>query len=100
MKKQKKAPIVERICRAINLPPEAVSRTPSIELHGRTVLKLRDGGKILLYTQEKIKVALPKSRDVLTVLGSGLSCSFYNLGAVGIEGKIDMVCFTDRDDEE
>ena len=97
--KEKKIPIIERICKAIDVPAEAVSHTPNIEMHGRTVIKIRDGGKILLYTHEKIKIELPHCKDILTVKGKELSCSFYNLGAVGIEGIIDYVSFIDEENE-
>ena len=95
--KERKPPIVERICRAIDILPESVSHTPYIELHGRSLLKIRDGGKILLYTPEKIKIELPHSSDVITVIGEGLSCAFYNMGAVGIEGLIDTVSLIDEE---
>jgi sporulation protein YqfC len=96
--KQRKAPIIERICRVIDIPPESVSHTPCIELHGRSLLKIRDGGQILLYTHEKIKVELPKSNGTLTVKGNDLSCSFYNLGAIGINGNIDTVSFVNGEE--
>ena len=94
---RKKPPIIERFCRAIDVPPESISKTPCIELHGRSLLKIRDGGKILLYTQEKIKIELPRKTGTITVIGSGLTCSFYNLGAVGIEGSIDTVSYLDKE---
>ena len=95
--KERKAPIIERICRAIDVVPESVSHTPYIELHGRSLLKIRDGGKILLYTHERIKIELPHSSGVLTVVGEKLSCSFFNMGAVGIEGNIDSISFLGED---
>ena len=93
--KDQKPPFVERICRKLDVLPESVSLTPCVELHGKTLLKIRDGGKILLYTPEKIKIALPRSNGTLTVLGNQLSCAFYNLGAIGIEGNIDTLSFLD-----
>ena len=95
--KRKKPPIIERFCRAIDVPPESISKTPCIEMHGRSLLKIRDGGKILLYTQEKIKIELPREAGTITIIGSGLTCSFYNLGAVGIEGSIDTVSYLDKE---
>ena len=92
---KKKIPMVERICRAIDMPPEAISHTPHIEIHGRTMLKIEDGGKILLYSPDKIRVGLPQRDGVITVLGEGLTCSFYNLGAIGIEGVINSVSLED-----
>ena len=85
--------MIERICRRLDIMPESVSHTPYIELHGRTLLKIRDGGKILLYTPEKIRIALARGGGTITVIGSGLSCSFYNMGALGIEGNIDTLTF-------
>ena len=98
--KKNKAPIIERICRMIDIPPESVSKTPMIELHGKSLLKIRDGGKILLYTKEKIKIALPHSKDTITITGNGLTCAYYNLGAVGVEGCIDEVSFLNKDECE
>ena len=95
---KKKIPMVERICRAIDMPPEAISHTPHIEIHGRTMLKIEDGGKILLYSPDRIRVGLPQSNGVITVLGEGLTCSFYNLGAIGIEGVINSVSLEDGED--
>jgi sporulation protein YqfC len=92
---KRKMPIIERICRAVDIPPEAISHTPHIEIHGRSMLKIDDGGKILLYSPDKIKVELPKGGGVITVFGEGLTCSFYNMGAVGIEGVISSVSLED-----
>ena len=97
--KDRKIPIIERICKAIDVPPESISHTPCVEIHGRSAVKIRDGGKILLYTHEKIKVELRKGKEVLTVSGRELTCAFYNLGAVGIEGTIDKISFYDEDEE-
>ena len=97
---KKKAKIIERICRVIDVPPESISKAPMIELHGRSLLKIRDGGKILLYTKEKIKIALPRSREVITVTGSELSCAYYNLGAVGIEGNIDGISYVQEEERK
>ena len=98
--KEEKPRIIERICRKLDVMPESVSRTPYIELHGRTLLKLRDGGKILLYTPERIRIELPRASGILCVMGRGLSCSYFNLGAVGIEGEIDMLTFVSEEEED
>ena len=91
----KKPKFIERVCRAVDILPESVSHVPYIELHGKTLLKIRDGGKILLYSKALIKIALPNTKETLCVVGENLSCSFYNLGAIGIEGRIDTVTFLD-----
>ena len=91
----KKPKLIERVCRAIDIVPESISRVPYIELHGKTLLKIRDGGKILLYSEKLIKIALPNTKETLSVIGEELSCAFYNLGSIGIEGRIDTVTFLD-----
>ena len=98
--KEKKPPIIERICRAIDVLPESVSHTHCVEIHGRSLIKITDGGKILTYTHEIIRIALPHSKDVLTVTGKELTCAFYNMGTVGIEGTVDAVSFTDGERKE
>ena len=96
---KRRVPIIERFCRAIDVAPEAISKTPIIELHGKSLLKIRDGGKILLYTKERIKIELPHSKDVITVSGSELSCAYYNLGAIGVEGCIEEISFLSKEEK-
>ena len=98
--KEKKPPIIERICRAIDVLPESVSHTHCVEIHGRSLIKITDGAKILTYTHEMIRIALPHTKDVLTVMGKDLTCAFYNMGAVGIEGLIDTVTFIDEESKK
>lgn len=89
-------PLAERVCRALEIMPESVSKAPVLELHGRSLLKLIDGGKILLYSKEKITVELTRKSGRLCVEGNGLSCSYFNLGAIGIEGKINSISFEEE----
>ena len=98
--KEQKPKFVERVCRTLDIMPESISHTPYIELHGKTLLKIRDGGKILLYSPTIIKIALPNTKETISVLGKNLSCAFYNLGAIGIEGIIDTITFLDTQKEE
>ena len=98
--KEKKPKFIERVCRSLDIVPESISHTPYIELHGKTLLKIRDGGKILLYSPSVIKIALPNTKETISVIGKDLSCAFYNLGAIGIEGVIDTVTFLDIPKEE
>ena len=96
MKKDKRS-LRGRICRALDLPPDVMPRCASLELHGRELMKIHGGGRILLYTDSEIRVALRADADFISVKGEGLSCVFYNRGAVGIEGKIVSFAFCEED---
>lgn len=97
---ERKPPLIERLCRSLDILPESVSDATYVELHGRSLLKIRDGGKILHYSSKIIKIALPHGKDTLSVIGDELSCAFYNLGAVGIEGYIEAITFADTRPED
>lgn len=90
-------PKSERLCRMLDISPEALPYGYSAEIQGRSLVKVRGGGKILLYTASEIKISLPKKGGVLSVKGCCLSCSSYNRGALGIEGKIRSLDFEDAD---
>ncbi len=83
----------QRLLRVLDLPPEAMPRQSVIELHGDRLLKIEGGGRILLYTQDEIQISLNFGGKTLCVRGSGLSCSSYNMGNLGIEGEICELCF-------
>jgi hypothetical protein len=82
----------ERICRLLDISPEVLPRTPAVEILGRSLIKIRGGGPILLYTPSEIRIALPKN-EYISLVGEGLCCSSYNRGVLGVEGVIDSVSF-------
>ena len=81
----------ERFCRRWDLLPDLLSNEGLVELRGRCSATVRGGGKILLYTPEEIRIALPKC--VLSLRGEELICTSYYQGAIGVEGKIFGVLF-------
>jgi hypothetical protein len=93
MKKQNVITRRERLCRLLDLSPEALSFGHTVEIQGRGFVKIRGGGAILLYTPEEIRVSLNRRGDFVSVRGSRLSCAAYNRGALGVEGRIDEVSF-------
>ena len=88
----------ERLCRLLDLSPEALSFGQTVEIQGRGFVKIRGGGAILLYTPEEIRIALSRRGDFVSVRGSRLSCAAYNRGALGVEGQIDAVSFGEGED--
>ena len=99
MKNNEKAPLSERICHALDIPCEALPSKSYIEIHGRSEIKLVGGGAILFYSPEEIRIALRGSCEYLSVRGYALRCSSYNMGAVGIEGRICSISFEEKKNE-
>lgn len=94
-------PKSERLCRLLDIPTDSLPFGYSMEIQGRSLLKLRGGGRITLYTPDEIRVALPRASGcTLSVKGSRLSCVSYNKGTLGIEGCILSVSFESTDRSE
>ena len=97
MKRKDKNSISERICRALDLPAEILPRATTVEIHGTSLVKLQGAGAISLYSPEEIRVRLKGRAGHISVKGGSLCCSSYNMGAVGIEGRIHSVTFVEED---
>lgn len=81
----------DRVARRLDLLPDLLGNEGLVEIRGRGTVTVRGGGKILLYTPEEIRIAMP--RCVLSIVGEGLVCTSYFQGAVGVDGRIGGVCF-------
>lgn len=62
---------------------------PLVVLRGQSEASVYGCRKILLYTPQKICLALRKRS--LCILGESLSCSAFSGGAVTVEGRIETV---------
>lgn len=96
MKKENKqlserADLRERLCRALDIVPDTLPGAGTVEIRGRNYVSIREGGKILLYTPEKITVEIPDGS--VSVLGKRLSCTSYTHGAVSVDGYVECVSF-------
>ncbi len=85
------ADIKERLCSALDILPDTLGGSAVVEIRGRNFLSVREGGSILLYTPEKIRVNTKEG--VLCIEGKRLACISYSPGAMGIDGHIDRVSF-------
>lgn len=93
IKSKDKSTISERVCRALDIPPDLLPRRTNIEIHGRSSVKICGGGAILLYSPEEIRIALRGEEGWVSVKGIALRCNSYNVGAVGVDGRICSVSF-------
>lgn len=95
-KDKDRVPLPQRICRALDIPTEILPSTPTVEIHGYGQVKISGGGAILLYSPCEIRIAHRTGEGYMSIRGEGLSCSSYNMGAVGIEGRIRSVSFEEE----
>ncbi len=86
-------PIPEWLAVKLDVPSDILCGGLRIELRGRNTLLVHGCLKILQYTSEEMQLALRGC--VLRVTGERLICHTYLAGAVGVEGKINGVCFLD-----
>lgn len=86
----------ERLCRILDISPETLPHGHAVEILGNSLVRVRGGGSILLYTPEEIRIDIPRGNEYLSVKGDELSCSSYNRGALGIEGVIRSVSFEEN----
>ena len=86
----------ERICRRLDISPEALPHGHAVEILGKSLVKIRGGGRILLYTRDQIRISLPCKNEYILVKGAELSCSSYNRGVLGVEGLISSVSFEEN----
>lgn len=83
----------ERICRALDIEPDAAPHTSLVEIRGRSAVTVGGGGRILDYTDSEIRLALKKG--AIAIRGKRLVCASFCAGKVRIEGRIESVSFED-----
>ena len=88
---QSKGSVKERICRALDIYPDVFPGTCTVEIRGRNLVVVRECGKILLYTPDRIRIKV--SRGKLQIDGKRLECTAYHRGSVMIDGYINSVSF-------
>ena len=98
-KKYAKRGLGERIICALDMQSELLPHKTLIEIHGEELVKIQGAGSILCYRENEIRIALRGKKGFLSVIGDDLCCSSYNMGVVGIEGKIYSVNFG-KDEKE
>lgn len=87
------AMLAEAAARYFDLPPDVISGGLTLEMRGRRELLVGGCEGILTYSEEYIKLAL--RREILEVFGEGMSFTTYYGTSVGINGRIDRICFID-----
>ncbi len=94
---QNKIPIKHRLGMRLGISDDLISGS-LIELRGRCRLTLEGCGHIEKYDTDEIILGLKDSS--VSIRGTELTCIAYYAGAVGIEGYINSVIFTDSAEYE
>ncbi len=89
--KKERADLREVVCRTLDISPDALPRTGSIEIRGHHSVSVKEGGRILTYTPSEVSVEF--DRGVVSIYGKRLVCSAYCRGTVRIDGRISSVVF-------
>lgn len=90
----KKRTLKERIRTTLELE-DVICKGDMLELRGRENLLVRGCRKILLYTDEEIRLLL--CEYVLVIKGRRLYCASYYAGAVCIDGIISSLEIEDKE---
>ena len=56
-RKKNGASIRERVCKALDIVPDTLPGGGTVEIRGRHTVSISEGGKILVYTPEKVSIA-------------------------------------------
>lgn len=81
----------QRVCRALDITSDILPGGSYIEIRGRSSLLIRGCKKILKYSTDEIVIATRK--EIFSVRGASLTCISYLAGAIGIEGRVDVLEF-------
>ncbi len=90
-KSEERASLRERLCSALDIFPDTVGSAAVIEIRGRNFVSVREGGRILLYTPETVRIRIPEG--AVRIEGKRLVCTGYSAGAVNVDGYIERVSF-------
>ena len=74
-------------------PRSRAAKAGTVEIRGRNYVSRKEGGRILFYSPEKIRVALPQGS--VSILGRRLVCTSYTPDTVRVDGFVCSVCFED-----
>ena len=96
LKKQSKsrcerASLREKICRSLDLSPDAIGNDAVIEIRGQNRVSIQ--GKLRMLSYSPIEIRLLTKNGELDIVGSRLFCSAYSKENIIIDGKITSVSF-------
>ena len=91
-------PLPEWLAVKLDFPPDMFEGGLRLELRGRNSLLVHGCRRILQYAPEEMRLKMKGC--VLCIKGQRLICHSYLAGAVGIEGKIEDICFCEEGEQK
>lgn len=91
MSEKEKPSIIERIQRALDIPPDAIARECMIEIRGRSLITVHGCERISRYLPNEIRMVTASGE--VRILGESLVCVSFSAGSVGVEGRVESVSF-------
>lgn len=91
MSEREKPSIRDRVQRALDIPPDVISRECMVEIRGRGLITVHGCDRISRYFPNEIRIVTASGG--LVIFGDSLVCISFSSGSVGIEGKVDSVSF-------
>ena len=89
--KLERASLREKICRSLDLYPDALGNAAVIEIRGQNRVNIQGKLRMLSYSPTEIRL-LTKNGE-LNIIGNRLFCSAYSKESLIIDGKISSVSF-------
>lgn len=89
--------LLEWLAVKLDMPADVLNGGIRLDMRGRNTLTVHGCTRILDFSPCEIRLSLGDC--TLAVLGERLICTSYLAGAVGIEGRINSVCFCDGEVE-
>lgn len=89
-----RCPLPEWLAVRLDVPADMLEGGMCVELRGRNTLLVRGCQRILQYTPELLTFQMKGC--VLKITGTRLVCHSYLAGAVGVEGRVDGICFDEE----
>ena len=89
-------PIPEWLAVKLDFPPDVLQGGMLVDVRGRHSVAVHGCRRILYYGSEAIHLGMKDC--VVRITGARLVCTSYLAGAVGVEGRIDSVCFATEEE--
>ncbi len=89
-----RCPLPEWLAVRLDIPSDVMEGGMRVELRGRNTLLIQGCQRILHYAPDLLRLQMKGA--ILRITGARLVCHSYLAGAVGVEGRIDGICFEEE----
>ena len=91
---REKAPLRERLCHALDIPPDVFPHQTHIDVRGRNCVTVKGCGRVTVYTDSEIRFAIADGE--VCIRGERLCCCAYRKGEAVVDGCVRSVSFEEE----